>query len=266
MLRCQTSQGVYMDFLFKGLSLYLVLIALSATSHANSDMETYQDLQSLKTDVRAAYVNALIVDKDSRAHPERIQRLENIEIALAKIDTLKQLEPSQRSDLSVAIRVYLRSAKNEAATYDVNLGSRTLSNGYSAYSELIEKIYSPIQTLEMTTRVQKKSLSTFQLMDEISQAVELHGERTIKTERAENLTQTDLNKICTSIERGLNTLSQYSDAKSTLKKATLKWSFIKTPICQLSKTSAPYTITHYGSWVIDTLKLYAEKNLVISKQ
>jgi hypothetical protein len=255
-----------MDFLNKGLSLCLALCAFSATSHATSDIETYQDLQNLKTDVRAAYVNALIVDKDSRAHPERIQRIENIEQALNRIVTREQLDPNHRGELTMAIRVYLRSAKNEASTYDVILGSRTLSNGYSAYSELIEKIYSPIQSLEVTANVQKKSLNTFKLIDNISQAVEIHGERTIKTERVENLTQTDLNKMCASIEEGLNTLSHYTDARSTVKKATLKWSYIKTPLCQINKTSAPYTITHYGSWVIDTLSLYADKTLVINKQ
>lgn len=242
-------------------AVYLLLLAFSAVSQASSKIDTYHDLQNLKSDVRAAYVYALVVDKDGRAHPKRNERIEKIDNLLNKIDNLENLESNHKEALSMGMRVYLRSAKNEAATYDVNLGSRTFSNGYSAYSELIEQIYAPIQSIQLSSNIPKKTLETFTLLDKIAEAIELHGERTIKTERVENLTQGELNKMCSTIEQKLKKMGKYSDARAMVKEASMKWSFIKTPICNLNKTSAPYTITHYGSLMADILKNYAATNL-----
>ena len=250
-----------MGLTLKNTALYLFIFAFSAVSQASSKIDTYHDLQNLKSDVRAAYVYSLIVDKDGRAHPKRNERIEKIDNLLNKIDNLENLEDNHKKALSMGMRVYLRSAKNEAATYDVNLGSRTFSNGYSAYSELIEQIYAPIQSIQISTDIPKKTIEVFTLLDKIAEAIELHGERTIKTERIENLTQGDLNKICSSIEKNLKNIGRYSDARAMVKKASMKWSFIKSPVCKLNKTSAPYTITHYGSLMADILKEYASTTL-----
>ena len=245
----------------KTITFYLFLFAFSAVSQASSKLDTYHELQNLKSDVRAAYVYALIVDKDARAHPKRNEKIERIESVLNKVDNLDHLEKPHKDALSTGMRVYLRSAKNEAATFDERLGSRTFSNGYSAYSELIEQIYAPIQSIEQAEKIPKQSIEVFTLMDKIAEAIELHGERTIKTERVETLTQTNLTKMCAIIEQRLKDIGKYSDAQSTVKQASMKWSFIKTPICKLNKTSAPYTITHYGSLMSDILKDYAALNL-----
>lgn len=246
----------------KHLITLIVLFGLHISAQASTQLDTYHDLQNLKSDVRAAYVYALIVDKDGRAHSKRNNRIDHIESVLHKIDNLEHLEKSHKDALSMAIRVYLRSAKNEAATYDVNLGSRTLSNGYSAYSELIEKIYAPIQTIQASSAISKKSIQVFTLLDKVAEAIEIHGERLIKTERSKTLTQSDLNTLCRNIEKNLKKVSNYPDAKSISRKITLKWQFIKTPVCQLNKTSAPFTITHYGTQLSDTLKEYAATHLI----
>lgn len=239
-----------------------LLLACSSGVQAAPLLDTYHELQNLKSDVRAAYIYALIVDEDARAHPQRNERIEKIDRILNKIDNLDHLEKSHKEALSMGMRVYLRSAKNEAATFDERLGSRTFSNGYSAYSELIENIYAPIQAIEFEAKIPESSVEVFTLLDTIAEAIELHGERTIKTERVENLTQINLNKMCSTIEQGLKDIGKYPDAKDTLRKAKLKWGFIKTPICKLNKTTAPYTVTHYGSQMAEILKAYAANNLL----
>jgi hypothetical protein len=245
----------------RNICLYLLVILFSASSQASSKADTYHELQNLKSDVRAAYAYALIVDKDGRAHSKRNDRINKIEKLLSKIDNLDHLGKNHKKTLSMAMRVYLRSAQNEAATYDVNLGSRTLSNGYSAYSELIEQIYASIQSIRLDSMIPTKTIDTFTLLDKIAEAIELHGERIIKTERVEQLTQNDLSNICSSIDQSFKKIAKYPDAQRTIKKASLKLGFIKSPICHLNKTSAPYTITHYGSLIADILKEYASSSL-----
>ena len=250
-----------MSLLLKNAGIFIGLLLASTLTNASSNLNTYHELQNLKSDVRAAYVFSLIVDKDARAHPKRNNRIAKIDSLLEKIDNLEGLDELHRKALSMSMRVYLRSAKNEAATFDINLGSRTFSNGYSAYSELIEQIYAPIQTIQLESEIPKKTIEVFTLLDKVAAAIELHGERIIKTQRSKNMSQAELSQMCMSIKKGFENLSKYKDAKSTIKKASLKWSFIKTPICNLDKTSAPYTITHYGSLLADILKEYASKDL-----
>lgn len=250
-----------MNLLIKNICLIISLISLAVSAHSSTKLDTYHELQNLKSDVRAAYIYALIVDKDARAHAKRNERIKRIDDLLEKIDNLENLEPRHKEALSLSMRVYLRSAKNEAATYDINLGSRTFSNGYSAYSELIEHIYAPIQLIQLDTNIPKKSVEVFTLLDKIAAAIELHGERIIKTERVKDLTQDNLNIMCDDIETQLKNIRHYKDAHSTVKQASLKWSFIKNPICNLDKTSAPFTITHYGALMANILKEYAAKNL-----
>ena len=67
-----------MGLTLKNTALYLFIFAFSAVSQASSKIDTYHDLQNLKSDVRAAYVYSLIVDKDGRAHPKRNERIEKI--------------------------------------------------------------------------------------------------------------------------------------------------------------------------------------------
>jgi DNA-binding Xre family transcriptional regulator len=248
-------------YLVKKLALCLALFIPSAFSSASLPTDTYEDLQNLKSNVRAAYVNALIVDKDSRAHAKRVAFINKIDATLDKIENLTELSQKHRKELSRSLSIYLRSAKNEANTYDINLGSRTFSNGYSAYSELIEHIYAPIQTIEVSENIPKKSIQIYALLDHIAEAVEIHGERIIKTKRVAKLTQTNLDAMCATIESGLEDIAKYPDSKSVINKASLKWGFIKAPICNLDQTSAPYTITHYGFLLTDILRKYATDQL-----
>jgi hypothetical protein len=248
-------------YFVKQLALCLVLFMPSAFCSASLPTDTYDDLQNLKYNVRGAYVNALIVDKDSRAHAKRVVFINKLDATLVKIENSTELDPKHRKELSASLRIYLRSAKNAADTYDINLGSSTINNGYTAYSELIEHIYAPIQTIEASESIPKKTIQILTLLDHIAEAVEIHGERIIKTKRVAKLTQASLDAMCATIESGLKDIAKYPDSKSVFNKASLKWGFIKAPICNLDRTSAPYTITHYGFLLTDILRKYATDQL-----
>ena len=81
----------------------------------------------------------------------------------------------------------------------------------------------------------------------------------IKTERFENVTQASMDTMCHKINQQLADLDKQSLTKTMSKKARSKWSFIKSPICNLEKTSAPYIVIFYGNKMINILQSAGKK-------
>ena len=241
--------------------LILTITMLTAVTHALTPTQAYEDLHTLKLSVNSAYVFSLIVDVDARAHLKRNARLEEIEKLAKTIDNIGQLTDQQRTELSTRIHVYLRSAKGEAATYDINLGSRTASNGFVAYSELVEQINISMDAIKQQAQIPAHALKTFSLMDSIIDSVEVHSERALKTLRADKFSQQALNVMCGEVQTGLDSLSELENSKAVVKRASLKWSFIKAPACQKDKTNAPFTIVYYGELIVRELQEFAAVNL-----
>jgi len=235
----------------------LAITLVATVSHALTPTQAYEELHALKLSVKSAYVFALIVDMDARAHVKRNERLKEIETSAKTLENLEQLKSDQLKELTTRTHVYLRSAKGEAATYDINLGSRTVSNGFVAYSELIEQIDISMDAIKQQAQISEQALKTFNLMEKILNSVEVHSERAVKTQRSDAISQPMLNTMCSEVQSGLDTLAEIKGANTVVKKASMKWSFIKTPACQKAKTNAPYTIIYYGELLVAELQEFA---------
>jgi len=235
----------------------LAITMVATVCHALTPAQAYEELHALKLSVKSAYVFALIVDMDARAHLKRNERLKEIENLSKTLENLEQLNGDQRKELTTRTHVYLRSAKGEAATYDINLGSRTASNGFVAYSELIEQIDISMDAINQQVQISEQALKTFNLMEKILNSVEVHSERAVKTQRSDTFSQPMLNSMCSEVQSGLDTLAELKGAGNVVKRASMKWSFIKTPACQKTKTNAPYTIIYYGELMVSELQEFA---------
>ncbi len=237
--------------------IFLSLTLFSILGHGATSFKAYENLQDLKLSVKSAYMFSLIVDADARAHLKRNARLAEIERSAKDIADITELNTSQHQELKTRIHVYLRSAKGEAATYDVNLGSRTASNGYVAYSELIEQIDASMQSIKQQSPIPLKYLATTKLVNNIVTSIEIHSERALKTLRAEQFSQDVLAKVCSNVQTGIAGLSKFEASNVVMKKTNLKWSFIKTPACVQDKTNAPFSVIYYGELMVKELQAFA---------
>ncbi len=236
------------------ISLILGFALACSWTNADNAVQTYQTLQQLQNNLRDAYIYALIVDVDSRAHDQRNSKLDAIKVLAKTLYQAEFIDKEQGQELDLRIRLYLRSARNEANTYDERLGSRTFNNGYSAYSEGIEQIKLIMTHLEQGHKIPRNIKTSYVLLNYIAMSVEIHSERVIKTERFESLSQASIDIMCDKINHQLSALKSLPSEKTMVKRAMSKWSIIKTPVCNLDKTSAPYTVVYYGGLMIDILQ------------
>ena len=94
-------------------------------------------------------------------------------------------------------------------------------------------------------------------MEKILNSVEVHSERAVKTQRSDTFSQPMLNSMCSEVQSGLDTLAELNGTGNVVKRASMKWSFIKTPACQKTKTNTPYTIIYYGELMVAELQEFA---------
>ncbi len=242
-----------MAFLQKNIVIFTMLL-VSSWSNALTSLETYQGLQSLRSSLSDAYVYALIVDVDSRAHAQRNIKLDKIAAIAKTLSEKGFFNKEEGQELALRIRLYLRSARNEANTYDERLGSRTLNNGYGAYSESVGQIKLMMSALEQSHNIPRNVKISYVLLNFIAMSIEIHSERVINSGRFEGMSQASLDTMCDKIERKLSALKGIPNTRATVKKAMSKWAMIKKPVCNLDKTSAPYTVVYYGGMMIGILQ------------